>query len=311
MSLHGRPEEPQVDSRTVLAENQASWRHPVGRACAERPVGSRQNASLDSHWQVAPYPCSEKLRWTPSVGESVVLVRKVADGRVLELDPRGLAARGLGARGAWNPEPASRLRMAGRRATGDDCGPSGGAIRRSPRSHAAVSECRSARGVPWNTTSPSRSPGPGPRSMIRSAAPMICVSCSTTSRVLPTARSLCSTETMRAMSRACSPMLCSSSTNRVTALRGLRPVAFRQRRVGGDAAGRGLRGPSSPCIMPVVEREARTGLVRSTAAEAGMPPPCPARPPRKAHPEPVQERDPRDRRRRDRRPAGEAAWTCG
>ena len=93
-----------------------------------------------------------------------------------------------------------------------------GAIRRSPRSHAAVSERRersSARGVPWNTTSPPFSPGPGPRSMIRSAARMICGSCSTTSRVLPAARSLCSTETMRATSRACSPMLGSSSTNRV------------------------------------------------------------------------------------------------
>ena len=101
---------------------------------------------------------------------------------------------------------------------GTEAARSRGAIRRSPRSQAAVSERRersSARGVPWNTTSPPRSPGPGPKSMIRSAARMICASCSTTSRVLPAARSLCSTETMRATSRACSPMLGSSSTNRV------------------------------------------------------------------------------------------------
>ena len=91
-------------------------------------------------------------------------------------------------------------------------------MRRSPRSHCAVSDRReriSAFGVPRNTISPPRSPGPGPMSTIRSAASITCGSCSTTRRVFPAALSLCSTETMRAMSRACSPMLGSSSTNSV------------------------------------------------------------------------------------------------
>ena len=150
----------------------------------------------------------------PAAPEIIADLESVAAG--LESDAAGLEFV------ATNPEPGVAGPEAGSAGSGTIAGievaRTRGAIRRSPRSHAAVSERRersSARGVPWNTTSPPFSPGPGPMSMIRSAARMICVSCSTTSRVLPAARSLCSTETMRATSRACSPMLGSSSTNRV------------------------------------------------------------------------------------------------
>ena len=50
-----------------------------------------------------------------------------------------------------------------------------------------------ASGGPKNTISPPRSPGPGPMSRMRSAANMICGSCSTTTSELPASRSRCIT----------------------------------------------------------------------------------------------------------------------
>ena len=74
---------------------------------------------------------------------------------------------------------------------------------------------RSSAGEPKNTTSPPRSPGPGPMSRMRSAASMICGSCSTTTqRVAGVAQPLHHPIT-RPMSRGCRPIDGSSSTNSV------------------------------------------------------------------------------------------------
>ena len=70
-------------------------------------------------------------------------------------------------------------------------------------------------GVPSKIISPPRSPGPGPTSSNRSAANIICGSCSTTTSVLPAFLSRCITPMMRDMSRGCRPMEGSSSTNSV------------------------------------------------------------------------------------------------
>ena len=74
---------------------------------------------------------------------------------------------------------------------------------------------RTASGVSKATISPPRSPAPGPRSSSRSAASMICGSCSTTTSELPASRSRCITCVTRCMSRGCRPMDGSSSTNSV------------------------------------------------------------------------------------------------
>ncbi len=74
---------------------------------------------------------------------------------------------------------------------------------------------RMASGVSNATISPPRSPAPGPRSRMRSAAIMICGSCSTTTREFPASRSRCMTWVTRCMSRGCRPMDGSSSTNSV------------------------------------------------------------------------------------------------
>ena len=57
----------------------------------------------------------------------------------------------------------------------------------------ALALAAAPRGVPKNTTSPPRSPGPGPMSSTRSAARITSGSCSTTSSVLPASRRRCST----------------------------------------------------------------------------------------------------------------------
>ena len=91
-------------------------------------------------------------------------------------------------------------------------------IRSRPNKYAAVREslvCASARGAPSKMISPPRSPGPGPMSSRRSAANMICGSCSTTTNVLPAAFSRCITPMMRIMSRGCRPMDGSSNTKSV------------------------------------------------------------------------------------------------
>ena len=87
-----------------------------------------------------------------------------------------------------------------------------------PERYSAVSVVgrpSAASGVPKNTISPPRSPGPGPMSRMRSAANMICGSCSTTTSELPASRSRCITPITRPMSRGCRPIDGSSSTNSV------------------------------------------------------------------------------------------------
>ena len=79
----------------------------------------------------------------------------------------------------------------------------------------SVPERFSASGVPKQTILPPRSPGPGPRSRTRSAASMIWGSCSTTTSELPAPRSFFMTPITRPMSRGCSPIEGSSSTNSV------------------------------------------------------------------------------------------------
>ncbi len=88
----------------------------------------------------------------------------------------------------------------------------------APDRYCPVSErglARTASGVSKATISPPRSPAPGPRSSSRSAASMICGSCSTTTSELPASRRRCMTCVTRCMSRGCSPMDGSSSTNSV------------------------------------------------------------------------------------------------
>ncbi len=56
------------------------------------------------------------------------------------------------------------------------------------------------------TTSPPRTPGPGPKSMIVSAASIVSSSCSTTTTVLPRSRNWASVASSRSLSRGCRPI---------------------------------------------------------------------------------------------------------
>ena len=93
----------------------------------------------------------------------------------------------------------------------------GSAARLRPDRYSAVSvfSALSFSAGPKNTISPPRSPGPGPMSRMRSAANMICGSCSTTTSVLPASRRRFITSITRPMSRGCRPIDGSSSTNSV------------------------------------------------------------------------------------------------
>ena len=66
--------------------------------------------------------------------------------------------------------------------------------------------------VPAVSNSPPRTPGPGPKSTIVSAASMVSSSCSTTMRVLPRSRSRSSEASNCALSRGCKPIEGSSRT---------------------------------------------------------------------------------------------------
>ncbi len=116
--------------------------------------------------------------------------------RLCSVTPR-IASLGVSAAGGREATPAS--------------------ARRRPDRYCAVTvpACLSSSGVPKNTISPPRSPGPGPMSSRRSASSMICGSCSTTTSEFPASRSLFITPMTRPMSRGCRPMEGSSSTNRV------------------------------------------------------------------------------------------------
>ena len=88
--------------------------------------------------------------------------------------------------------------------------------RRFPFSHGPVKDfgfAISSAGVPCATISPPCTPAPGPMSMTWSAERMASRSCSTTMTVLPRSRTnrICASM-RRALSRACSPTLGSSST---------------------------------------------------------------------------------------------------
>ena len=71
---------------------------------------------------------------------------------------------------------------------------------------------RISSGVPTARSSPPFLPAPGPRSMIRSARNISSSSCSTTSSEFPLSRKVSRVEINRSLSRACSPILGSSST---------------------------------------------------------------------------------------------------
>ena len=88
----------------------------------------------------------------------------------------------------------------------------------SPLRYRAVRDRRSERnrsGGREQTTSPPFSPAQGPSSMMWSAAWMICRSCSTTTTVLPACARSRRIAASVAVSRACRPMVGSSSTYRV------------------------------------------------------------------------------------------------
>ncbi len=129
--------------------------------------------------------------------------------RLCSQAPRNSSQRFETASATTSPAAGSRTASALSRTGASDFAP----LRYWP-----VSELRCARisrGVPKKTTSPPRSPAPGPRSRMRSASSMICGSCSTTTSELPASRRRFMTPMTRCMSRGCSPIEGSSSTNSV------------------------------------------------------------------------------------------------